>query len=198
MIAGDKNLLRATLTQGVLQIQITLVELYNNNINALATGTTLMASFAYTGLAEAYYPHNEHSFNEGLMYFYYFFDILSLAMGVFCICQATIVTMFGPSLALNGQTPEAVTNAVVHMQDQQSFIFWIAAISTVSLMIAMCMLGWARLDHGIAGMDTVLYLGALYLMVQEGQKVYEMFKLDEARELSCPSCMEYIFILIII
>jgi hypothetical protein len=182
MIAGDKNLLRATLAQGVLQIQITLVELYNNNINALATGVTMIASFAYTGLAEAYFPHNDHPYNENLMYFYYFFVIVSLSVGVFCICQSTIVTMFGPSLALNGETHEAVINAVGHMQEQQSFVFWIAAVSTVCLMIAMCFLGWARLDPGIAAMDTVLYAGAIYLMVQEGIKVFEMFKLDETRE----------------
>lgn len=52
MIAADKNRLKATLTQGVMQIQNKLIVLYTSNLNAIAGQTALIAGFAYTGYIE--------------------------------------------------------------------------------------------------------------------------------------------------
>lgn len=52
MLAADNNLLKATLTVGILEIQQNLVTLYLNNINAVAQQTILFTAFAYTGIAE--------------------------------------------------------------------------------------------------------------------------------------------------
>ena len=180
MIAADKNLLQATLTQGVLQIQTSLIDLYTKNLNSIGTLAALVAGFAYTGVAEADYSDTYPG--DVLVYFYYFFDIVCLSMGVFCISQATIVTMYGPSLALNGDTSEAVTAAVGHMCDQQTFTFKIGAVSVTSLLISACLLTWARRDPGVGAMCMIIYLLVYALMVSEGKKAYDLFKIEDEDE----------------
>ena len=177
MIAADKNKLQATLTQGVLQIQTSLIDLYTKNLNSIGTLGALVAGFAYTGVAEADYGQTTTS--DGIVYFYYFFDVLCLSMGVFCISQATIVAMFGPSLALNGDTAEAVTTAVGHMCDQQTFTFKIGAVSVTSLLISACLLTWARRETGVGAMCMIIYCLFYAAMLIEGKKAYMLFNVDD-------------------
>lgn len=175
MIAGDKNMLQASLTQGVLKIQTRLVTLYTNNLRALGIGGTRMSGFAAMA-SGAKIHHNLYPYNENMMYVYYFFDLLAFTMAVFCVCQATIVRVFGPTLALSGETPEAVMNAIRNMESEQTFVFKIAATAIISVMIAFCILGWMQLDHGIAAMDTVIYVGGIIMLVKRGRQTYNMFK----------------------
>jgi len=53
MLVGDKNLLKATLAKGVLEIQLALIQLYTDNLNSIGTQANLLAGFALTGLWEA-------------------------------------------------------------------------------------------------------------------------------------------------
>lgn len=48
MIVADKNLLRATLTRGMITLQQKLIDLYINNLNSLSISGALVAGFAYT------------------------------------------------------------------------------------------------------------------------------------------------------
>lgn len=128
MIAADRNMLKASLTRGILEIQLNLVNLYTSNLNAIATQAALVAGFAFTGIAETTYPgHGVVPLTLG--YFYYFFDTLCLVSGLFAVSQATIVTLYGPAMALSGETPEAVTRSVVLMRDQQDFVFKVGEVS---------------------------------------------------------------------
>ena len=128
MIAADRNMLKASLTRGILEIQLNLVNLYTSNLNAIATQAALVAGFSFTGIAETTYPgHGVVPLTLG--YFYYFFDTLCLVSGLFAVSQATIVTLYGPAMALSGETPEAVTRSVVLMRDQQDFVFKVGEVS---------------------------------------------------------------------
>jgi hypothetical protein len=55
MIAADKNLLRATLTRGMLALQLKLIDLYVNNLNALSISGVLISGFAYTVNVYSFY-----------------------------------------------------------------------------------------------------------------------------------------------
>ena len=50
MIAANKNLLKANLTQGVLGIQTNLISLYASNLSAIATQSALIGGFAFTAV----------------------------------------------------------------------------------------------------------------------------------------------------
>ncbi|RYY71530.1 hypothetical protein EON63_21630 [archaeon] len=46
-----------------------------------------------------------------LSYFYYVFFTITLVTALFVLCQATVVVMFGPTMALKGSSDEAVKYA---------------------------------------------------------------------------------------
>jgi hypothetical protein len=79
-------------------------------------------------------------------------------------------------------------NAIRNMQQEQTFVFKIAATAILSVMTAFCILGWMRLDHGIAAMDTVIYVGGMIMLVKRGRQTYEMFKWDGK---TCRACYMY-------
>jgi hypothetical protein len=147
MIVGDRNMMKAALTRGVLQIQLNLIELYTSNLNSIATQAALISSFEFTGIAETVYPSNQTSgvpLQTKLAYFYYGFITFGLVCGLFAVSQATIVTIYGPGTALSGETPEAMTTAVSNMRKQQDFVFKLCGISVTCLFIACVCMEWAR------------------------------------------------------
>ena len=54
MIAANKRLLKATLTEGVLSIQQNLITLYSSNLTSLATESAFLAGVAFTALQEGF------------------------------------------------------------------------------------------------------------------------------------------------
>lgn len=174
MIVADRNMLKASLAKGVLQIQLTLIQLYTSNLNAIGTQAALIAGFAFTGIAETPYP-NDNFDDEVIEYFYYFFITLTLVSGLFAVSQATIVTLYGPAMALSGETPEAVTSSVSSMRGQQDFVFKVGGVAITSLFLSAICLSWARRPRGVATVNTLVYLTVYYLMVSEGRKAYMLF-----------------------
>ncbi len=178
MIAADKNLLQATLTQGVLSIQFQLVNLYTNNLTAIGTVCALVAGFAYTGYGEAPYSFVNEG-NNILAYIYYPVDLVALSLGLFAVAQTTIATMFGPAMALNGDTPETVIKAVEHMSNCQTYVCQLGVLCVAALLLSGCIIGWVRLPRGVAAMNTVIYAGVGYVIYREGVKAYLLFKHDD-------------------
>lgn len=174
MIVADRNMLKASLAKGVLEIQLTLIQLYTSNLNAIGTQAALIAGFAFTGIAETPYP-NDNFDDEVIEYFYYFFITVTLVSGLFAVSQATIVTLYGPAMALSGETPEAVTSSVSNMRGQQDFVFKVGGVAITSLFLSAICLSWARRPRGVASVNTIVYLGVYYLMVSEGRKAYLLF-----------------------
>lgn len=174
MIVADRNMLKASLAKGVLEIQLTLIQLYTSNLNAIGTQAALIAGFAFTGIAETPYPND--NFDDAVIeYFYYFFITLTLVSGLFAVSQATIVTLYGPAMALSGETPEAVTSSVSNMRGQQDFVFKVGGVAITSLFLSAICLSWARRPRGVATVNTLVYLGVYYLMLSEGRKAFLLF-----------------------
>ena len=97
MIAANKKLLKANLTQGVLGIQTNLINLYTSNLSAVATQAALIAGFAFSAVTTQYAdPSNLSLAAEALSYFYYFFFTICFVSALFVLAQATVVVTFGP------------------------------------------------------------------------------------------------------
>ena len=71
----------------------------------------------------------------------------------------TIVTLYGPAMALSGETPEAVTSSVSNMRGQQDFVFKVGGVAITSLFLSAICLSWARRPRGVASVNTFVYLG---------------------------------------
>ena len=103
-----------------------------------------------------------------LSYFYFVPFTVCLVAALFVLSQATIVVMFGPTMALKGSTDEAVKFAAAQMMGQQFIILKAAMVSITALFIGACVLSWANYPIGIAAITTVVYIVAYYCMIKEG------------------------------
>lgn len=156
-------------SQGVLGIQTNLINLYSNNLSAVATQAALIGGFSFTAVILQADPNS--TANLALSYFYYVSFTICLVAALFVLSQATIVVMFGPTMALKGSTDEAVKFAAAMMMSQQFIILKASIISITALFIGACVLSWANYPLGIAAITTVVYMVAYYIMIKEGYKV---------------------------
>lgn len=86
MIAANKRLLKATLTQGVLGIQISLVQLYTKNLAAVGTMAALISGFAFAVLA-AEGTYSVSVTDYVLTYFFYIPLTVCLISAIFVLSQ---------------------------------------------------------------------------------------------------------------
>eukprot|EP00981_Chlorochromonas_danica_P012933 scaffold5577_cov184-Ochromonas_danica.AAC.2 len=177
MIAANKRYLKANLTQGVLGIQTNLINLYSNNLSAIATQAALVAGFAFTAVTGD--TDTGTIAKLVLSYFYYVLFTVCFVTALFILSQATIVVMFGPTMALKGSTDEAVKYAAAHMMSQQLVILKAALVCYSSLFIAACILSWASYPYGIAAICTVVYAAAFYHLLKQGFRAYRIFVPDD-------------------
>jgi len=164
-----------------LGIQTNLINLYSNNLSAVATQAALVSGFSFTAVIAT----NTASVTDdveiiALSYFYYVFFTICLVTALFILSQATIVGMFGPTLALKGATDDAVKFAAAHMMNQQLIIMKAAFITITSLFLGACILCWANYPIGIATLCTVVYLVSYYYLVTEGYTAYRIFVPDDS------------------
>jgi hypothetical protein len=173
MIEANKRYLKANLTQGVLGIQTNLINLYSNNLSAVATQAALIGGFSFTAVSVVYEANGPTQLALG--YVYYVFFTICLVSSLFILSQATIVVMFGPTMALKGASDEAVKFAAGHMMQQQLIILRAASVAITSLFLAACILSWAYYPIGIATITTVVYMIAYYYLVKHGYEAYRTF-----------------------
>mmetsp|Transcript_17970 Transcript_17970/g.39844 ORF Transcript_17970/g.39844 Transcript_17970/m.39844 type:complete len:416 (+) Transcript_17970:196-1443(+) len=173
MIAANKRFLKANLTQGVLGIQTNLINLYSNNLSAIATQAALIGGFSFTAVILE--TNTGSVWREALSYFYYVCFTVCLVAALFVLSQATVVVMFGPTMALKGSTDEAVKFAAGQMMGQQFLILKAALISITALFCGACLLSWATYPLGIAVITTVVYVVSYYFLITEGYKAFLTF-----------------------
>lgn len=173
MIAANKRLLKATLTEGVLGIQINLIQLYQSNLSAVATQAALIAGFSFGSISTTFDQQGVHG--EVLSYFFYACFTVSFCSSLFALSQATIVTMFGPSMALKADDSDAVRVASEYMRQQQIIVFNIGIISVTSMFLGAAFLAWAIYDIKIAAMVTLIYLFGYYTIVHYGTLALDIF-----------------------
>jgi hypothetical protein len=173
MIAANKNLLQATLTQGVLGIQTNLVDLYTNNLLALATQASLIAGFSFSAVVLTTTTDNLQNF--ALSYFYYSCFTVSFISALFVLSQSTIVVNFGPTMALKGNSQDAVKIAAIQMRKQLEVIYTASVLSITSLFVGACLITWVIYPFGVAVITSFLYVAGMYFIYKHGSTVYYMF-----------------------
>ncbi len=112
---------------------------------------------------------------EALSYFYYIFFTVCLVAALFVLSQATVVTTFGPSMALKGNTSDAVKVASSLMHKQQLQIYKVAALSISSLFLGSCLACWSFYPIGVSVITTIVYMVAYYFVVREALNVINTF-----------------------
>lgn len=175
MIAADKNLLKASIQQGTLRIQHKLIRLYELNLDSIAVNGALMAIHSFKGFTTADYPSSHRS--HGMQYVYHPVAVMSLICALFCVSQATIATVFGPSVALTGTDPDCIKKAVMHMRTQQQFCYKIGVVSISCLYIAIALLSWVKLPDFVAPIVSIVLAMVYGAMIHKGKKTFDLFRI---------------------
>lgn len=143
-------------SQGVLEIQTNLIDLYTNNLSQIATQAALISAFSFTAVSEP--PDTPAVYMKVLEFFYTTFFTVCLVCALFVLSQATTTVLFGPTMALKGASDEAVKFAASHMMKQQIIVLHAAGWSISALFLASLLLAWVLYPVGLATITTVIYL----------------------------------------
>jgi hypothetical protein len=110
-----------------------------------------------------------------LPYFYYVLFSICLVAALFVLSQATIVVMFGPSLALKGADQSSVKVASEYMREEQWRVFTVGAVSITALFAGSCIFSWALYPQPIASITTIVYICSYFFLITEGKRAYLRF-----------------------
>jgi len=185
MIAANKKLLNASLTEGVLTLQSQLIDLYTNNLNVLATQFALIMGFTSSSLIgnrDAAYPDNYATsyMNKALCYCFMFFLTFCFITGSLVLVQCSVVTIFGPAKALKGDTSDKVKAAADRMRKYLKEIAMCAVASLISLWISALCFTWLNSPHELAAALTFLYIVGAFGIVVYARRALEHFLLNES------------------
>lgn len=177
MIAANKRLLKATLTEGVLQIQSNLIALYTDNLSAMGVQASLIAGFAFSAVQTEF--NSDSTIHEDVLSFLYFICYtMCFVSALIVLSQSTIVVMFGPSKALKGDSTDSVKDASENMRQQQWMVLCIGGVSITALFVGAMIQTWVQLPYPLAIILTLLYLTSYTLLIVWGRGAYFLFHLD--------------------
>ena len=148
MIAANKRYLEASLKEGVLNIQNSLLSLYGSNLSTMGTQAALLAGFAFSAVQSSYTGVDPTT--DALTFIYFIFYTLSLVSALIVLTQTTIVTMFGPTKALLGKTDTEVLEASKTMRKQQQSVLEMAALTVTSIFVGCMIQTWVLFPTALA------------------------------------------------
>lgn len=177
MLHGDKNYLKASLTRGLLELQNRLIALYTGNLQAIGTQAALIGAFAFAGIGEIQIPDTGYT-GIGFTYFYEFFIHATLCLSIFAVSQSTVVTIFGPSIALKGAEADVVLYVAQLIRQQRKNVLFIGAGTVTCIFCATIANFWAKIPPGVAGSATVIFFIGYCFIASEGLRCYNAFHPD--------------------
>lgn len=163
-------MVKAAAKQGGLNIQSTLITIYANSLSAIATQAALIAGFAFQFVITQ--RDTVLDTHLTLAYFYYTCYTICLVGALFALSQATVTTVYGPWMAFNSVTDDAVQSAHDVMRSQATFVVKIAVVSITALFLGVCLQTWSIYDYGIAAICTLIYIVGYILLIYYGRSAY--------------------------
>ena len=101
MLAADKAALETELKRRALEIQDKELNFFVNNLNSVATQSSLLAGFSFSALTLTNFKGVEGtSINYKIAF--YVTTTLSMSFQLVAVLMATLSNMWGPGLALRG------------------------------------------------------------------------------------------------
>lgn len=178
MLVADKKVLKANLVKGSIAVQYKLVQLYVTNLGTLGTNAALIAAMTLIGLLETIYPVNGFIPDDVFGFIFYIFALLAWIYSLLCYCEAAVSVIWGPVMALSGGNSDEVMFAIKNMKLQQKDSFRFGAWAGFYLLLAMMVYTYALQGLAVGGICTVVYIGAFYMIISEGDKVMTEFDVD--------------------
>jgi hypothetical protein len=190
MIQGDRNYLKASLTRGMLELQNRLIDLYVGNLQSIGTQAALIGAFSFAGIGEITMPNTGYTW-LGLQFMYDCFIHATLCLSIWATAQSTIVTMYGPAVALKGAEFDTVLYVADKIRDQRRLVLFIGAgdnsqlsyygllipctASLTCIFLATIANFWAKIPPAVALSTTIVYVIGYTFTIVEGIRCYNVF-----------------------
>lgn len=137
---------------------------------------TYLGMDCFVGFTTADYPPSARA--NLFQFVYHPINVLSLICALFCVSQATIATVFGPSVALTGTGADSMKKAVFNMRAQQQFCYKIGVVSITCLYISIALLSWVKLQDFMAPIVCVVLFIVYGAMLYEGKRTFDLFQIQ--------------------
>lgn len=175
MLFADKAVLKSTIRQSATQLREKELTLFTENFAAIGTQAALLAGFALTSLAEFNVPPDGNRFCKSA---FYMLVIMTFASALFCVCNTTFVSVWGPGLALRG--PDGSMDlAVTGMIDERRQVFTAFAMAVLCFLGAAIAMAWLVMDVEVAFVATTILTYAISLILSYGRRIYRRFEVQD-------------------
>jgi uncharacterized membrane protein YgcG len=186
MLAADKLLLQSNLKQRTIQLREKELNLFNSNITAVGTQSTVLAGFTITCLIEITLPNKPHVIVTTMLHL---FAVASICANLLCVVLATMVSVWGSSVALRGKDG-SMGRAVDHMNAERFKIFGAFGVGLVCNLMAVMSAGWLLMQPFVAALATACILYTLCAIFQHGRRIHGLFRLEEDEAVSFDDLLE--------
>eukprot|EP01035_Chromulina_nebulosa_P018738 gene18738-24503_t len=139
MLAADRSLLEVNLRQSAIKLREKELNLYADNLAAMATQAAVLAGFTTTCLIEIPTPENPNTFSFHLLHIS---AIVSICANITCVSLCTITSMFGSGKALRGRDG-SMDEAVEGMNIERNLIikcFYIGLSGNLITVLSTCLI----------------------------------------------------------
>ena len=110
MLAQDRIALSTSLQSAALEIRERELNLFHDSLGSVGTQAALFAGFAFSALVEFEIP--EELTGGWVTWVFTLLCVITLILNLNCVVHAISVSVWGPGLALRGETPEDMIKAV--------------------------------------------------------------------------------------
>ena len=142
MIQADKELIQSQLKLSSLKVRQKEVAFYGANFESIATVSALVAGFTI-GALQNRLPNDAH---YALSLLFHCAFPLTVMHSLFCVCNSTFVSMFGPGLALRGRDG-SMHRAVEGMMQERTDVFSYFQSAILGAHIGTAILIWCFRAH---------------------------------------------------
>lgn len=187
MLDADRQALSASVYHSALNIKERELVNLTNYLNNLGTMAALMFGFGVAWFVEV--PSGTHI---AVQYIYYAMATICVAAEMYCLANATLCTVLGPTLALNG--PRGAMHAAVFGMYEERYWIWCSfAVGAVCFSINLLVYIWMILasennayDNGIAAVCTVIFVAGGTLVTTGVRRVFNRFAFEGQGSVSTP------------
>lgn len=114
MIAADRLALQANVVQAISSNLRMLVDLYAGNLNSISVQATVLAALGYASVASTNFNNERlNSENKIISGLYFATAITCLICAMLCVILCTIAAVYGPQLALTGDSNATIIKGIV-------------------------------------------------------------------------------------
>ena len=175
MLNAEKDVLSSALYKARNEIKrLDLDNLYSF-LSSLATQAALLAGFAF-GALQPYDTDNDSFWNVCLQ----LFVIVTLGAEMYVVCNGMLVTVLGPTLALNGPKG-SMERAVYLMRRERGTIFNMFGIGLLGFFGMIICLSAIYMPIGIAAVCMVISAGFAVLTITVSRRILIDFKFEEPK-----------------